>query len=86
MARAKAETATKAKTRSSKHPSKTFRKVIAPVVPEDSEGSGASSSPEDDASGAEDAADDSSSDETDGSKGARDPSSSASSAVERFLC
>ncbi|TKA56578.1 hypothetical protein B0A53_01770 [Rhodotorula sp. CCFEE 5036] len=68
MARAKAETATKAKTRSSKHPSKTFRKVIAPVVPEDSEGSGASSSPEDDASGAEDAADDSSSDETDGSK------------------
>ena len=73
MARAKAETATNTKTRSSKHPSKAFRKVIAPVVPEDLEDSRTSSSLEDDASGTEDAADDSSRDETDDSEGALDP-------------
>lgn len=81
MARAKAETATKAKTRSSKHPSKAFRKVIAPDVPEDSEGSRTSSSLDDDAFGTQDDTDDSSSrDETDDTEGALDADSSTSSA------
>lgn len=84
MARTKAETATKAKIRSSKHPSKTFRKVTAPDVPEDSENSRTSSSLEDDASGTEDAADDSSSDATHASQGASDPESSTPSADQAF--
>lgn len=84
MARAKAETAATAKTRSSKHPSKTFRRVIAPDVPEDLEDSRTSSSLEDEASGTEDAADDRSRDETDDSEGASDPDSSTPSADQAF--
>ncbi|GAA5964893.1 hypothetical protein JCM8115_000144 [Rhodotorula mucilaginosa] len=82
MARAKAETATKAKTRNSKHPSKAFRKVIAPIMPEDSEGSGASSNLEDDASDTETAADDSSSCTTDASEASKELTPNVQAAVQ----